>query len=254
MEDAGFASALGQLTYLSEESVMPSVNQFAYVPNTSTYKFAYGGSIPNMAIANMPNDTNWARWTMLNDGEYYRMYFFKGSSADTLYQAAFNPATSKYEFGFHSIPELKITGAPPDTDASSVSMLYDGSTSTYRLYLRRLGAPTVLYQFGFNRSTNHYEYGYNSIPALNVTGAPGDTDFHRWSMLFDGSTYRLYAFKVGSVDTFYQFGYNPQTQAYQYGHDSIPILTLVGTPANSNLTSMSMLFGQGDYRFYFQTL
>jgi hypothetical protein len=233
---------------------MSSVNQFAYVPNTSTYKFAYGGSIPNLAIRNMPSDTNWTRWTMLNDGEYYRMYFFKGSTANTLYQAAFNPATSSYEFGYNSIPELLITGAPPDADASSLSMLYDGSTSTYRLYLRRLGSPTVLYQFGFNRETNHYEYGYNSIPTLNVTGAPPDTDWHRWSMLFDGSNYRLYAFKVGSTDTFYQFAFNRQTNHYEYGYDSIPVLTLIDTPANSNLTSMSMLFGQGDYRFYFQTI
>ncbi|MBM3117245.1 hypothetical protein [Jeongeupia naejangsanensis] len=233
---------------------MPSINQFAYVPNSTYYQFAYGGSIPNMAIVNLPSDANLARWTMLNDGQHYRFYCFKGSTNDTLYQAAFNPATGNYEYGFQSIPELKITGAPADADASSVSMLYDGSTNTYRLYLRRLGDATVLYQFGFNPATNHYEYGHNSIPVLHVTGAPADTDFHRWSMLFDGSVYRLYAFKVGSVNSFYQFGYNPQTQTYQYGHESIPVLNLEGTPSNSNLTSMALLYGQGDYRFYFQTL
>ncbi|KJH67316.1 hypothetical protein [Chromobacterium violaceum] len=233
---------------------MASVNQFAYVPGTNTYKFAYGGSIPNMPVVNMPADTNWLRWAMLNDGEYYRMYFFKGSTANTLYQAAFNPATGAYEFGYNSIKELQITGAPADVDASSLAMLYDSSTKTYRLYLRRLGAPTVLYQFGFNRETSRYEYGYNSIPTLNVVKAPGDTDWHRWSMLFDGSAYRLYAFKVGSTDTFYQFAYNRQTNQYEYGFDSIPVLSLVDIPANSNLTSMAMLFGQGDYRLYFQTL
>lgn len=232
---------------------MPSVNQFAYVPNSTRYQFGYGGSIPNIPVNKMPADTNWTRWTMLNDGEYYRMYFFKGSSADTIYQAAFNYETTAYEFGYNSIPELKITGAPADADASSFSMLYDGSTSTYRLYLRRLGSPTVLYQFGFNKATGNYEYGYNSIPTLNVTGAPPDTDWHRWSMLFDGSDYRLYAFKVGSNDTFYQFAYNRQTNHYEYGYNSIPVLTVTEAPPNSNVTSVSLLYGQNDYRLYFQT-
>lgn len=34
-------------------------------------------------------------------------------------------------------------------------------------------------------------FGHNSIPNIPLSGAPADTDYSRWSMLHDGSTYRL---------------------------------------------------------------
>ena len=224
------------------------LNQAAFVPNTTTYKFGYR-SIPSIPVVGAPRDTDYSRWAMLHDGTDYRLYFFKSGSADTIYQFAFDRRVEQYKFGYNSIRALRIVGAPQDADASSFSMLHDGAE--YRLYLRRQGNPRILYQFAFNPETENYEYGYHSLPVIEVTGFPEDTDWSRWDMLHDGEYYRFYAFRAGSNDEFYQAAYNDRTQRYEFAYQSIPILTLVGTPANSDTASSAMLYDGKDYRFYF---
>jgi len=238
------------LLLMAAQSVLakPSLNQAAYRSGSNSYIFGHN-SIPNMKITGAPSDVNWNRWAMLHDGSNYRLYFFKGSSNNTLYQFAFNPRTSAYEYGFKSIPVLRITGVPRDVDASSFAMLYDGKN--YRLYMRQLGSPSTLYQFAFNRRSNHYEYGYNSIRKLKVTGIPSDADWSRWAMLHDGSHYRFYVMKNSSM--FYQAAFNRATRSYQYGYRSIPRLTLKKIPYNSNLNNFAMLHDKSDYRLYVLT-
>ncbi|HNG61479.1 MAG TPA: hypothetical protein PKZ52_16770, partial [Cellvibrionaceae bacterium] len=77
-----------------------------------------------------------------------------------------------------------------------------------------------LNQGAYVPGTTTYQYGYNSIPNIQISGAPADTDFKRSAMLHDGSTYRLYFFKKNSTNTLYQFGWNGSV--YQYGYNSIP--------------------------------
>lgn len=226
---------------------MPSLNQFAYVNGTSDYKYGHN-SIPNIPITGSPSDANFTRVAMLYDGSAYRFYAFQGSSSNVIYQYSFDG--SSYVYGHNSIPKLTLEGFPSDADASSFSMLFDGSN--YRLYLRKLGDPTTLYQGAFVPGTTTYKYGYNSTPQIKCTGFPSDTDWSRWAMLHDGSNYRLYAFKLGSNTQFYQGAFNGST--YAYGYESIPVLNLVGTPPNSNLQDMSMLYDGQNYRLYLQTL
>ena len=226
----------------------PSINQAAYATGTTTYEYGLN-SIPNMFITGAPADTDWSRSAMLHDGTTYRLYFFKTGTNDTLYQFGFNPASSDYEYGYNSISTLKITNAPADADPTSFAMLHDGTT--YRLYMRSLSSPTTIHQFGFNGTT--YAYGFNSITTLSITSGPADTDYDRWAMLYDGSTYRYYAFKEGSDTVFYQFGYNVATQDYEYGLNSILQLTVELMPATSNTNDFSMLHDGTNYRFYFLT-
>lgn len=134
---------------------MASVNQGAWVPGTTEYQYGYG-SIPKIPITGAPADTNLARWAMLQDGSAYRRYFFKGSTFDTLYQFAWDGAS--YAFGYHAIPVLTLTGAPPDVDAGSLSMLHCGGA--YHAYLRRLGDPTTLHQFIWVPGTTSYQWAY----------------------------------------------------------------------------------------------
>ncbi len=229
---------------------MASVNQGAWIPGTSKYEFGYN-SIPTIPITGAPADTNFARWAMLHDGRDYRMYCFKGSTRDTLYQFAWNG--SSYAFGHRSIPELTLTGMPADADPSSVAMLHSGAN--YHLYLRRLGDPTTLYQFIWVPGTTTYQWGYAGFyPSLQVTGFPADTDWSRWEMLHDGSAYRIYGFRYGSNTQLLQGSWNPAAAEYQFGHNSIPQLDLVGFPADSDVGRSAMLHDGADYRFYFQTL
>jgi hypothetical protein len=230
---------------------MSSVNQAAFVPATTNYQFGFH-SIPNITITGAPADTNWRRWAMLWDGSTYRMYFFRGSTNNTLYQFGFNPTAGAYQYSYNSIPVLTLTNIPADADMGSFGMLWDGSA--YRLYVRQLGNPALLYQAAYVPSSTQYQFGYNSIPSIPVTGFPANTDFSRWNMLSDGSAYRIYFMQLGSNTTLYQGSFNPSATAYQYAFNSIPNLTLVGTPSNSNLASFAMLNDRTDYRFYFQTL
>lgn len=226
-----------------------SVNQGAWRPGTNDYEYGFR-SIPNIAITGAPGDTNLRRWAMLHDGSHYRMYFFRGSTADTLYQFAWNG--SSYEFGHDSIPQLTLTNAPSDADASSFSMLHSGGT--YHAYLRRLGDPETLYQFVWQSGTTTYEWGAGPwLGALPVTGFPNDTDWSRWQMLHDGDRYRIYAFRHGSTTQIYQGSWNPAAGAYQFGFQSIDVLDLVGFPASSDPGRPAMLHDGSDYRFYFQT-
>ena len=228
---------------------MASVNQFAYVAGTDDYKFGHN-SIPNIPITGAPSDTDFDRQAMLFDGSTYRMYFFKGSTSDTLYQFGFNGTS--YAFGHNSIPELTLTNAPSDVDASSFAMLHDGTD--YRLYLRQLGEPDQLYQFAWVAGTTTYKWGHRSIPKIHVTGFPSNADWHRWAMLHDGSAYRFYTMELGNNDKLLQGSFNRDTNTYQYAFNSIPELTLLDTPANSDLREAVMLHDGSDYRFYFLTL
>lgn len=227
-----------------------SLNQAAWVPNTSTYKFGYN-SIPNIPVIAAPADTDWKRWAMLHDGSAYRLYFFKKDSNNKLYQFAFNRSRNAYQYGYNSIPVLTLVNAPQDADFSTFSMLHDGSD--YRLYVRQKGNPKALYQFAWVPGTSKYQFGYRSIPKIDVTGFPRNTDWSRWQMLHDGSAYRFYAFILGSNTQFYQGAFNHSTQDYEYGYNSIRVLTLVDTPTNSNQSSAAMLYDGSAYRFYFQT-
>lgn len=228
-----------------------SLYQFVYVPDTTTYQYAYNNAIPQLPITGAPADTNWTRWAMLFDGSSYRLYFFKGNTNDTLYQFAFNPDTAAYEFGFNNaISELKLTGIPQDASSDSFAMLHDGST--YRLYLRSLGHANLLYQFAFNPDTGCYEYGYDSAPVIPVTGVPSTVDWSRWGMLHDGTNYRFYAMERGNNTKFFQAAYNFEVGEYQFGYDSIPELSLVGTPAAANMADIALLH-DGLYRLYVQS-
>jgi hypothetical protein len=229
---------------------MASVNQGAWRPGTNKYEFGFH-SIPTIPITGAPADTNFARWAMLHDNSDYRMYFFKGSTRDTLYQFAWNG--SSYAYGHRSIPQLSLTGMPADADPGSISMLHSGAN--YHLYMRRLGDPTTLYQFIWAPGTTTYQWGYAGFyPSLRVTGFPADTDWSRWEMLHDGSAYRIYGFRYGSNTQLLQGSWNPSAAEYQFGHNSIPQLDLVGFPATSDVGRSAMLHDGADYRFYFQTL
>ena len=227
---------------------MPSINQGAWRPGTNNYEFGFA-SIPNIPITGAPADANLARFDMLHDGSTYRLYCFKGSTADQLYQFGWNGTS--YDYGYNSIPVLSLTNMPGDADASSFSMLHSGGN--YHCYLRRLGDPSVLYQFIWIPGTTTYQWGppgWYSTP--NVDGFPVDADWSRWSMLHDGDTYRLYSMQYGSNDRLYQGSWNAASARYEYGHHSIPQLDLVGFPSDSLHGRPAMLHDGTNYRFYFQ--
>ena len=54
--------------------------------------------------------------------------------------------------------------------------------------LQFVGAEPSLNQAAY-QGGNIYKFGYRSIPNTKIKNAPVDTDWIRWAMLHDGSTY-----------------------------------------------------------------
>ena len=62
----------------------------------------------------------------------------------------------------------------------------------------------------------------------------------------------MYFFKGNSSNTIYQFSWNGSS--YAFGHNSIPVLTLVDMPADADASSFSMLHSGGNYHLYLRRL
>ncbi len=156
---------------------------------------------------------------------------------------------STYLYGSAVTPNVAIFGAPVDTDFSRWAIMHDkgsgvGTSNIARLYIMRQGSNTQLYQFGFNSGTGRYEYGFDSIPILNITGAPADANPGSIAMLHDNSSFRLYMRSSTSSAILYQFIFNGSTYAY------VNPLTVSGFPANADWNGWGMLYDGGTYRLY----
>ena len=174
--------------------------------------------------------------------------FAPAARALDLLQGAFINGSERYEFGYRSIPAIRVVGAPQDADWNRWAMLHDGQV--YRLYAFRAGSRDTIYQFGFNRSTESYEWGYNSIPVLRLIGVPRSASTRQFAMLHDGSIYRLYLQDRDNFTILHQFGFNRSTSNYEYGHRSIPQLRVTGFPRDTDWRRWAMLHDGRDYRFY----
>ncbi|MFM2196269.1 MAG: hypothetical protein RL092_1869, partial [Bacteroidota bacterium] len=124
---------------------------------------------------------------ILFDGLSYRLYF-RSKENFSLFQCSYDEMNQAYRFGFNSIPEIKIVGAPEDTEWNSWSMLHDGSS--YRLYFKSFERMNVLYQFSFDGEA--YVYGYNSIPEISVKNMPKLNYVKKFNITHDGGDYRFY--------------------------------------------------------------
>lgn len=227
----------------------PSLNQAAFAKETASFQFGHRSKL-NVEIIGAPEDTDFDRWAMLHDGDDYRLFFFQQGSNNLLYQFAFNPEKGAYEFGFRSLFEIKIDGVPEDADTSNFAMLHDGEV--YRLYMLSK-TRQLLYQFGLNIETAQFEFGHKSIDTLPINGMPRDADLSRWGMLHDGSDFSIFVAQEDRNDALYQFGFNSETNAFEFAVITINLISLDLIPENSNTTSFAMLHDGVDYRFYYQT-
>ncbi len=166
----------------------------------------------------------------------------------SFYQAAFNSGTSNYEYGFNSIDNVPIFGAPADTDRTRSAMLHDGGM--YRLYFFKVGSNDTLYSFGYNGSSQRYEYGFNSIDILKISKMPADADATSFAVLYDGEDYRLYMLGKENKTTLYQAAYNASTQEYEYGYRSSNI-AITNVPIKTDYSRWAMLHDGSAYRLYF---
>jgi len=166
-----------------------------------------------------------------------------------LYQAAYNG--SAYEFGYNSMAKIPIVNAPEDVDWNRWSMLYDGE---YRLFFMPKGRSNTLYQFGYNASTQSYEYGYKNTYTIPIVGLPDRTDISSFSMLYDGTDYRLYFSSMYDNAKLLQCGYNAdrgESGSFVYGYRSIGEIPIRNAPSDTDWSRWGMLHDGSVYRLYF---
>jgi hypothetical protein len=226
-------------------SQVANLYQAAY--NGESYEYGFN-SLPMIPISGAPDDTDYERWSILHDGNVYRLYFMPLGKSDQLYQFGFNPNSKSYEFGYKSIEIIPIVNLPINANVSSFSILFDGFN--YRLYFKS-SENKSLFQCAYNPSeglNGSYIYGYNSDPEINIKNAPQDTDWKTWSMLHDGETYRLYFKSKAKKNVLYQFGYDGLN--YTYGHQSNPEIEVIGMPRKEFVNKFNITYDGKNYRYY----
>ena len=212
--------------------------------NGDVYEYGFR-SLPKISITGAPNDIDWNRWSILHDGDTYRLYFFPKKRSNVLYQFGFNESTLEYEFGYNSLSEIPILDLPAGTNISNFSILFDGLS--YRLYFRSK-ENFSLFQCSYDEMNQAYRFGFNSIPEIKIVGAPEDTEWNSWSMLHDGSSYRLYFKSFERMNVLYQFSFDGE--AYVYGYNSIPEISVKNMPKLNYVKKFNITHDGGDYRFY----
>jgi hypothetical protein len=225
----------------------------AYLQNCKLYQASFNGSeyvyalnsLPSISVVGAPKDTDWTRWSIVNDRSVYRLYFMPIGRSDKLYQFGFNPSTNRYEYGYESMPVIPVFGLPFNTSVSSFSILFDGET--YRLYFKSKDNLS-LYQCAYNENTQRYEFGFNSIAEILISNVPNDIDLQSWSMLYDGNKYRLYFASKNNRYQLFQFAYNGQT--YEYGYGSMPIIDVIGMPTKNFVKKFNIIYDGEHYRYY----
>ncbi len=214
--------------------------QFGYRPGTGVYDYGYR-SIAQLAISGAPADADMSRFAMSHNGRDYLLYAFNAAS-DRLYLFLFDGRRYTYA------ADIFLRNVPADASVASVAATYSPGTG-YSVYLRSAMDPTTIYQFQSNNFTGPYTLGGGlAFPSLATTGAPADADFDRWTIFYDGATYRQAIFQRGSVDTLYQFGWNGSS--YEYGHASRPTAQIVNAPAETYQGNAKILHDGTDFRLY----
>jgi len=120
--------------YFFKKGSNTTIYQFAYNSPAKGYEYGYNGAIPELSIVGAPADANPAQFSMLHDGNNYRLYMQSKTNLKKLYQFAFNGAS--YAYGYSSIANLRVTGMPTESDRTSFAMNHDGSN--YRFYFKQV--------------------------------------------------------------------------------------------------------------------
>ena len=170
-------------------------------------------------VENGPGDVDPDRWAMTYNGAHGLFFMRKAESGPPMVYRYYPLTERRFSFTGVMYP---IIGAGTDVDLGSMATLY--ADGRWRLYFRSKSRPQDVHQFLLHIDTRRFEY-LSTISSLNT---PSDTDYDRWAMHHDGTTYRQMFFKEGSSTTIYQAGYSSVLNTYLYGWASAPTVILLG--------------------------
>ena len=177
--------------YFMREDADDTIYQFVYNPATEDYEYGLGAAIDQLGISGAPADADMSSFAMLYGEDEFRLYAQSISDPLRVHQFAYNSATQSYEYGFDgAIPQIDVTLFPGATDFSGWGMLWEGDA--YRFYSFSDSNHDALAQGSYNSGSGDYEWGFNSIPVIDIINFPADTNTDDFAMLHDGDDFRLY--------------------------------------------------------------
>lgn len=177
--------------YFMREGADDTIYQFVFNPATEDYEYGLGAAIDQLGITNAPADADMSSFAMLYGEDEFRLYAQSISNPLRVHQFAYNSATQSYEYGFGgAIPQIDVTMFPGSTDFAGWGMLFE--TEAYRFYAFSDSNHDAVAQGSYNSGSGDYEWGFNSIPVIDIIDFPADTNTDDFAMLHDGDDFRLY--------------------------------------------------------------
>jgi len=162
--------------------------------------------------------------------------------ARTLVQYGYRTGTGIYEYGYNSIPQLAILDAPVDVDLSRYAMVHDGRR--YHLFAGVLGNDNALDIYTYDGSGYRY-----TNQRVAVRDLPADADRSNFSMVHNGTSFRLYYRSSLNPTAIYQIRANSLGVDFIYGSLGVfNVLGLTGVPADADLSRWAMHHDGADYR------
>jgi len=110
----------------------PSVQLYQFILNAdeNILEYAADDSLPVIDVVQYPNDADFSRFFLYNDGDNYVLGCAIVGSKTAFYSGAFNGEA--YQFAHKALGTLTLEDSPDDVTANCPAMLHDGSA--YRFY------------------------------------------------------------------------------------------------------------------------
>lgn len=177
--------------YFMQEGSDDTLYQFAYNAASQDYEYGFGAAIDILGITGAPADADMSSFAMLYSGTSYRLYALSATDPLRVHQFVYNPGSQNYEYGLGAAFEtIDVTMFPAATDFSGWGMLWEDEA--FRFYGFADAAHDAVAQGAYNSVSGDYEYGFDSIPEIDIVGFPADTNTDDFAMLHDGEDFRLY--------------------------------------------------------------
>lgn len=186
---ATLQNGASKFVYFFKKNTNNIIYEFVYNSSTGKYEWGLNGT-NQITISGMPSDADSTSFAMLYSGSFYHLYM-RSKTSNVIYQAGLNTSTQQYEYGYSSlITSLDIKNGPSDTDYSRWAMLHDGTH--YRFYAMKNGSNDTIYHFGYNPSSEDYEYGHLGITQQTITNMPSFKDTGNFAMAHGQGGYQFY--------------------------------------------------------------
>jgi arylsulfatase A-like enzyme len=167
------------------------------------------------------------------------------TGAPSLNQFAANPpGSASYAYGYRSIPNITITGAPADADRTRWAMLHDNMS--YRFCCLKRGTNDTIYVFTFNGGS--YAFGSGEFRELKISGFPADTDPGNIGIIHDNYGAHLMMRQRGQEPAFYRAPLDLGSRTFRFGTDDLPPrIPIVGFPRDADWGRWTALHDNGSY-------